>query len=64
MRLHPSMGEQAPDRFAVDGDHFALESVRERADPFNGYSFEGVQVDQHEHAPKRVMQGNAVCKFQ
>jgi len=51
------MVERAPDGLAVDGDHPALEPVRERADPGREPGLERIGVDQHEHAPEGVVRG-------
>jgi len=63
-RLLPAVVEGASDRLAVDGHHLALEPVRERADPGREPGLERIGVDQHEHAPERVVRGNAVRQFQ
>ncbi len=63
-RLVPPAVERAPDRLAVDGDHLALEARCERTNPAHKSGLERVGVDQHEHAPERVVRGNAVRQLQ
>src|SRR4051812_34466669 len=63
-RLLASMVERAPQRLAINGDHLALKAGHERADPGREPGLKGVGIDEHEHAPERVVRGNAVRQLQ
>jgi len=63
-RLLPPVVERAPDHLAVDRDHLTLEIRCECADPRREPGLERVGIDQHEHAPERVVRGNAVWQLQ
>src|SRR5215204_5617644 len=51
---------RAPDGFAVDRHHLALDLAHQGLRPSREASLERVRIDQHEDPPERVVRGDAV----
>src|SRR5829696_7696279 len=58
----PPAIERAPERLAINGDHFTRKAVYERADPGREPALESIGIDEHEHTPEGIVRGNAVWR--